>query len=275
MELSESSGSHQNPLALFKVPVMERFNPPSFPIGFERAGGRPLDLLVAPPAKQGLDFLISAIREQYVIPSITESRTRKQYWDFWQGHLNGFHRAIQALHVFLSHALSEATLGQLGHNHAKQINESLRATLVELAGEDAGAEFDFGVTTMARASVLLSKFASRDPRDERADAKLRRDYAIASALFTVGMYTFIELQRPDTSISTPEVFEKGVMEFFRQGSINAYRAAREAFDLRVAPLANDEGELFTGEPEDVDLAEATIEDVPALATALSAAKSVG
>jgi len=153
-----------------------------------------------------------------------------------------------------------------GELSVDELNDELKKTAVDLAGEAGKDELDFAVSTMRRAYRLVSRFRTMEaPENREKDADLAGRFSFLSAVHSMAAMSLVLVGaglRPNSGEVLDQMFE-----YLRGGAMEAYAIAREALDLRESS-PDKTIELPTGiwNEDDAALAEATIEDAHGLLT---------
>ena len=254
-----------DPLAMLDASSLQVFQQHAISCVFEHKMGV-LETYLSGLAKNYVEYLVSVIRQDFIVPSLTGCKNRNDYLQFWIKKAREFNDTVRAYEVMLNRHLRESSLDALTGTTWEEMKREIRAALTDLAGSDAAAEFEFCFSTAERTNQLIARFESMGkPKDLARDRVLLGEYVRSSVLFSIGLFSFIDIAngvKPRNEEILDEVFE-----FTRQGALCSYAAAREAHSLRaredIAPDAQVE-ELFL-DADDVALANATIDDAAKIA----------
>jgi hypothetical protein len=265
MDVMEVTRRDCEPLAMLSVSPLQVFEQHAISFVFEHKM-KVLETRLPAAAKGNLEYLAGVIRDDFIVPSLTGCKNRKEYFQFWAKNVREFNETVKAYRVVLSHHLRESSLDALVGTTWEALKQEIQATLTRLAGNEAAGEFEFCFSTAERTNRLIASFDSMEkPRDLERDQFLLGEYLRSSVLFIIGLFSFADMAN-GIEPRNEEILEE-VFAFTRQGALCSYAAAREAYSLRqheeIAPDALVE-ELFS-DADDVVLANATIEDATRIA----------
>ncbi len=217
-------------------------------------------------ARQTILYLARSIRDEFIQPSIQMTTTRAEYVAFWSRRWQDYMNTAQALHVCIDRAMSADRALTFGERSVDELNDELRKTAVDLAGEAGKDELDFAVSTMKRAFRLVSRFRTMDaPENRKKDAELARRFSFVSNVHSMAAMS-LALVGSGLRPNSKEVLDQ-MFDYLRGGALEAYAIAREAYDLRSS-TPSETIELPSGvwDSDDAALAEATADDAYDLLT---------
>lgn len=217
-----------------------------------------------PPAASGaVQFLAHQLVQQFVIPAI-RAKDGEGYERFLMEHFHEYCETLQSLHVCVARALSEERAAVVAEARLEAVLRDLCEKAAALAGDSAAEEVDFTFSTFRRAARIVGSFA-RDgltPEQLELDRGLARKYHASAAIHCFGVFSL--LAAGSGIHASASVIDKA-FELLRSGALDAYSAAREAWELRqpVEPAEQtDFPEQF--DANDVALANTGLADSQAL-----------
>jgi len=271
MNLAELSRRDSEPFMLLQHTPLQVFEQQAISFPFESAAkpltktaAKPLTKQVFSVPRTHIMHLAASIRNEFIVPSL-RSRGRQEYLKFWTEKLREFDETVRAFRVLVKRSYRPSSLISSTWKGWESVRRKIETALTTVGGPNAADEFDFCFSTAERTNRLISKFGDAEPSDTEKDRELLLKYLQASALFTVGLFSFSDMAG-GVKVRSHEVFEE-VFSFLRQGALHSYAAAREAYSLRQ-PEEGSPGtqgdELYSG-ADDVALAELFVEDAATIA----------
>jgi hypothetical protein len=166
--------------------------------------------------------------------------------------------------TFVSHSNALSTLvGSFGDGIAMDVDADPSSSILErfaekLAGEDGAGEVTFAVATYERALALVPRVAQRTASAPLSEERKAESQALCShfdkmaSVYSFGSHLLIFAGRArEHGMSSTAVAVECALEMMRVGALDAYAAAREAYDIAVetsesnvalAPVSDEEAQ---------------------------------
>jgi len=191
-----------------------------------------------------------------VVLPLLRAQTREDFFKILASRWNEFRSALEATRTLLANASSEEVARALAEREAEANVGDLTTIAEKLGGPDAAEEVRFVTQTYRSALRIVDRFGSEERLTEdvaKHDRSLCAQFSTSASVHQLGGFLLLtaSVERP-TNVGID-----GAFELLRWGAVDAYAAAREAYQLRHPPQQFTEFLPF--DDDDLALADADVE----------------
>jgi hypothetical protein len=196
-----------------------------------------------------------SIVTEIVVPMIRLG-SRAECVEFMAKNWHSFCETLGAFHVLIARVSSEEKAIELAERSSVAIAESIERAAQALHGAEAVDEAAFALGTYRSATSLIRKFRELPaPGDRNRDRTLARGFSQSASMYTLAATALVvAAEQGGTEAAVAWSFE-----LLRGSAIDAYAAAREAYELRAPDVGHPEDEAVDISNEEHQLAEAGLE----------------
>lgn len=221
---------------------------------------RDLASAVPSPTFATINMLLDSISAQVVIPAL-RAPSDEEFFKIIEANWHEFHETVHALHVVVARAASEERAIAVSESTAASSRREIERIARELSGSRGGDEAHFAVETYRNALRIAAKLNNLEASAPKAlldaDRKCAEDFIFATTVHAFGTLALHVAVDGDTGATAAGI--RNAFLLLRVGALEAYVAARAAFDLRTPP-EEDDGEYDALPTDEEDDALASIDD---------------